>query len=112
MNLTRMRRAIVLAAITALVVAACSSGGTAAPSAAASTAPSVAPTVAPTATPVPTAAAVTLEYLVDDTQANQQLASAFAKAYTAKHPNVTINVQSRPGLYCIGSYERPPMLQP
>ena len=52
---------------------------------------------APTATPEPSAAAVTLEYLVDDSQANQQLAKAFAEAYTAKHPNVTINVQSRPG---------------
>ena len=30
-------------------------------------------------------------------QANQQLAKAFADAYTAKHPNVTINVESRPG---------------
>ena len=54
-------------------------------------------TVAPTATPEPSAAAVTLEYLVDDSQANQQLAKAFADAYTAKHPNVTINVESRPG---------------
>ena len=53
--------------------------------------------VAPTATPEPSAAAVTLEYLVDDSQANQQLAKAFADAYTAKHPNVTINVESRPG---------------
>jgi hypothetical protein len=91
-----MRRAIVLTAMTALVVTACSGGGATAPSAAASAA-STAPTVAATATPEPTAAAVTLEYLVDDSQANQQLASAFAKAYTAKHPNVTINVESRPG---------------
>jgi raffinose/stachyose/melibiose transport system substrate-binding protein len=91
-----MRRAIVLTAMTALVVTACSGGGAASPSAATSAAPSVAATAAP-ATPEPTAAAVTLEYLVDDSQANQQLAKAFADAYTAKHPNVTINVQSRPG---------------
>ena len=108
MDLTRMRRGIVLTAMTALVVTACSGGGGASPSAAASaasaaapsaapTAASAAPTTAPTATPAPSAAAVTLEYLVDDSQANQQLAKAFADAYTAKHPNVTINVQSRPG---------------
>ena len=101
MDLTRMRRAIVLTAMTALVVTACSSGGSASPSAAASAAAtaaaSAAATAAPTATPEPTAAAVTLEYLVDDSQANQQLAKAFADAYTAKHPNVTINVESRPG---------------
>ena len=97
MDLTRMRRAAVLAATNALVVTACSSGGgVASPSAAASAAGSAAPTTA-AATPAPSAAAVTLEYLVDDSQANQQLASAFAKAYTAKHPNVTINVTSRPG---------------
>jgi raffinose/stachyose/melibiose transport system substrate-binding protein len=94
MDLTRMRRAIVLTAMTALVVSACSSGGSASPSAAASVAPTDA---AATATPEPSAAAVTLEYLVDESQANQQLAKAFADAYTAKHPNVTINVQSRPG---------------
>ena len=100
MDLTRMRRTIVLTAMTALVVTACSSGGSASPSAAASApaaASAAAPTVAPTATPEPSAAAVTLEYLVDSSQANQQLAKAFAEAYTAKHPNVTINVQSRPG---------------
>ena len=95
MDLTRMRRAIVLTAMTALVVTACSSGGSASPSAVASAAPTGAATVAPSA--APSAAAVTLEYLVDDSQANQQLAKAFADAYTAKHPNVTINVTSRPG---------------
>ena len=95
MDLTRMRRAIVLTAMTSLVVTACSSGGSASPSAVASAAPTGAATVAPSA--APSAAAVTLEYLVDDSQANQQLAKAFADAYTAKHPNVTINVTSRPG---------------
>ena len=97
MDLKRMRRAIVLTAMTALVVTACNSGGNASPSAAASAASTGAASVTPTASPEPSAAAVTLEYLVDDTKANQQLASAFAKAYTAKHPNVTINVESRPG---------------
>ncbi len=66
-------------------------------SAAATAAASAAATAAATASPEASAAAVTLEYLVDDSQANQQLAKAFADAYTAKHPNVTINVESRPG---------------
>jgi len=42
-------------------------------------------------------AAVTLTYLVDDSQNSQDTAKALAAAYTAKHPNVTITVESRPG---------------
>ena len=86
MDLTRMRRAIVLTAMTALVVTACSSGGSASPSAAASAASTAAASVAPTASPEPSAAAVTLEYLVDDSQANQQLAKAFADCLHGEAP--------------------------
>ncbi|MCK6626978.1 MAG: ABC transporter substrate-binding protein [Anaerolineae bacterium] len=43
------------------------------------------------------AAPVTLTYLVDDSEANQATAKALAEAYMALHPNVTINVESRPG---------------
>ena len=91
-----------LTTVALIVFAACSGGGgtTSAPSAATSTAPSAAAaSVAPSEAPseAPSAAPVTLSYLVDDSQANQQLAKAFASAYTAKHPNVTINVESRPG---------------
>jgi raffinose/stachyose/melibiose transport system substrate-binding protein len=49
---------------------------------------------------VPAAAAqdaVTLTYLVDDSQNSQDTAKALGEAYTALHPNVTINVESRPG---------------
>jgi raffinose/stachyose/melibiose transport system substrate-binding protein len=53
----------------------------------------VAATVAPTAAPEP----VTLTYLVDDSEANQASAKALAAAYMKLHPNVTINVESRPG---------------
>ncbi|MCC7445983.1 MAG: extracellular solute-binding protein [Anaerolineae bacterium] len=42
-------------------------------------------------------AAVTLTYLVDESQNSQDTAKALAAAYTAKHPNVTITVESRPG---------------
>ena len=85
-------------AITALMVAACGGGATPAPSqpaASASAAASTAPSASPSPSPSP--AAVTLSYLVDDSAANQQLAKGLAAAYTAKHPNVTINVESRPG---------------
>lgn len=41
--------------------------------------------------------AVTLTYLVDDSEANQATAKALADAYMAKNPNVTITVESRPG---------------
>ena len=40
---------------------------------------------------------VTLTYLVDDSEANQATAKALADAYTALHPNVIINIESRPG---------------
>ena len=92
MDPTRTRRGLVLA-LTAMLVAACSSSGAStAPSAAATTAPTAAP-----ATPAPTAAPVTLSYLVDDSAANQQLAKGLAAAYTAKNPGVVITVESRPG---------------
>jgi raffinose/stachyose/melibiose transport system substrate-binding protein len=40
---------------------------------------------------------VTLTYLVDDSQNSRDSAQALADAYTALHPNVTINVETRPG---------------
>ena len=47
----------------------------------------------PTAAPAP----VTLTYLVDDSENNQATTKALADAYMALHPNVTINIESRPG---------------
>ena len=53
---------------------------------------------APAATEAPAEAApVTLTYLVDDSQATQDTANALADAYMAMHPNVTINIELRPG---------------
>ncbi len=40
---------------------------------------------------------VTLTYLVDDSQNTVDTATALAEAYTALHPNVTINIETRPG---------------
>ena len=55
-------------------------------------------TAQPTTAPQePTTAPVTLSYLVDDSEANQATAKALADAYMALHPNVTINIESRPG---------------
>src|SRR5438045_2330626 len=42
-------------------------------------------------------AAVTLSYLIDDSQNTKDTAAALVAAYTAKHPNVTIKVETRPG---------------
>jgi raffinose/stachyose/melibiose transport system substrate-binding protein len=56
-----------------------------------------APTEAPTATSAPTAAPVTMTYLVDDSQNSQDTTKALVAAYEALHPNVTINIESRPG---------------
>lgn len=41
--------------------------------------------------------AVTLIYLVDESQNSQDMAKALADAYMAEHPNVTITIESRPG---------------
>jgi len=41
--------------------------------------------------------AVTLIYLVDESQNSQDMAHALADAYMAAHPEVTITVESRPG---------------
>lgn len=41
--------------------------------------------------------AVTLTYLVDDSQNSQDMAKALVAAYTELRPNVTINIESRPG---------------
>jgi raffinose/stachyose/melibiose transport system substrate-binding protein len=41
--------------------------------------------------------AVTLTYLVDDSQNSQDTTKALADAYMALHPNITITVESRPG---------------
>src|SRR6476619_5411559 len=54
-------------------------------------------TSAPAAGGAATGQAVTLTYLVDQSQTNQDMTKALAAAYTAKHPNVTINVEARPG---------------
>jgi raffinose/stachyose/melibiose transport system substrate-binding protein len=53
---------------------------------------------APAATEAPAAnAPVTLTYLVDDSQNTQDTTKALVDAYTAQHPNVTINIETRPG---------------
>ncbi len=67
---------------------------TEAPAAAATEEKVAEPTEAPAAEE--SAAPVTLTYLVDDSEANQASAKALADAYTALHPNVTINIESRP----------------
>jgi raffinose/stachyose/melibiose transport system substrate-binding protein len=41
--------------------------------------------------------AVTLSYLVDETQNSQDTAKALVEAYQKLNPNVTINIESRPG---------------
>ncbi|MBK9715074.1 MAG: extracellular solute-binding protein [Kouleothrix sp.] len=103
---------LLLALALSFVLAACggattpsSSGGTAATAApaagsgAAATAAPAAPaaTTAPAATAAPTGEAVALTYLVDDSQNTKDTAQALVDAYTALHPNVTINVETRPG---------------
>lgn len=84
--------------ILSLILSAC---GTPAQPTAAPAQPTAAP-AQPTAAPaqptaVPAAAAVTLTYLVDDSQNSQDTSKALAAAYHALHPNVTINVEARPG---------------
>jgi raffinose/stachyose/melibiose transport system substrate-binding protein len=77
---------------------AASSSGSSAPTA---TTASGAPE-APTATTAASGGAatgtnVTLTYLVDDSQTTKDITAALVAAYTAKHPNVKITIETRPG---------------
>jgi len=82
------------------LLAACAPAATPAPAtqAPAATQPPAA-TEAPVATEAATAAAepVTLTYLVDDSQNTRDTTQALVDAYTAQHPKVTINIETRPG---------------
>jgi raffinose/stachyose/melibiose transport system substrate-binding protein len=51
----------------------------------------------PAATEPAAAEPVTLTYLVDDSQNTRDTTTALVEAYTAGHPNVTINIETRPG---------------
>ena len=90
----RPRGVVPLIAASALLLAACSGGfGGASPTAA----PSEAATTAPSAEASEAAEPVVLTYLVDDTEATQARAQALTDAYTAAHPNVTFEIETRPG---------------
>ena len=78
-----------------LIIAACGAPAAEPQAPAATQAPAAAE--APTAAQPEAAAPVTLTYLVDESQATQDTANALADAYMALHPNVTINVELRPG---------------
>jgi len=92
----RTRRVGALAVASSLLLAACSGGfGGASPSAEPSAAaPSEAASTAPSEA---VAEPVTLTYLVDDTEATQARAQALTDAYTALHPEVTFEIETRPG---------------
>ena len=94
MDPTQIRRLGTMMIASALLAAACSGGfGGASPSAA----PSAPASVAPSAEPSVAAEEVTLTYLVDDTEATQARAAALTEAYTALHPNVTFEIETRLG---------------
>ena len=78
-----------------LILAAC--GTPAAEPQAASDAQAPAATEAPADAQPEAAAPVTLTYLVDESQGTQDTVRAMVDAYMALHPNVTINVELRPG---------------
>jgi raffinose/stachyose/melibiose transport system substrate-binding protein len=91
-----LKRGSVLVLLAAFAASACSGGfgGASAPAASASAgAATDAPSVSASAAGEP----VTLTYLVDDTDATQARANALAEAYTAQHPNVTFEIETRPG---------------
>jgi raffinose/stachyose/melibiose transport system substrate-binding protein len=89
-------RIIPVAAVMAMVLSAC--GGAAdTPTPAASSGSEPTATTATTGSGGSTGADVTLTYLVDDSQATKDTAAALVAAFTAKHPNIKINVETRPG---------------
>ena len=79
-------RGVVLATLMVLVASACGGGfGGASPGAGA------------TGQGGQAGGPVTLRYLVDDSQATQARANGLIEAYKAKNPNVTIELETRPG---------------
>ncbi len=98
MKLFSRRWAVVLAVI-ALVVVACGDGSasttTAAPDDSGSTAPPG--TEAPATTAAPTDEPVTLSFLIDDNQVTIDSAEALTAAFTAANPNITFEIETRPG---------------
>lgn len=88
-----LKRGAVLVMLAAFAASACSGGfgGASAAPASAST------SQAPSASASEAAEPVTLTYLVDDTDATQTRAKALTEAYTAAHPNVTFDIEVRPG---------------
>ena len=96
MSKKRLYHLLAVLMVIVLTISACAPAATEAP--AATDAPAVpAATDAPVATEPAAAEPVTLTYLADDSEATQTSAKALADAYMALHPNVTINVESRPG---------------
>lgn len=98
MSKKRLYHLLAILMVVILTISACAPAATQAPAAeapAATQAPAA--TAAPVATEPAAAEPVTLTYLADDSEATQTSAKALADAYMALHPNVTINVESRPG---------------
>jgi len=99
------RTSLLLALVILMLPLLAACGAASAPtsvSPAATTTTAAAPAAATTAAAPTTAttsggAAVTLTYLADDSQNTQDTTKALAAAYMAQHPNVTINVEARPG---------------
>jgi raffinose/stachyose/melibiose transport system substrate-binding protein len=77
---------------------AASSSGSSAPTATTASAPEAVPTATTAASGgAATGTDVTLTYLVDDSQTTKDTTAALVAAYTAKHPNVKITIETRPG---------------
>jgi len=98
MHSTPARLRLILAMLASLAVAACSGGfGGASPSAESSTAPIASEGASAAPSPSEAAEPVSLVYLVDDAEATILRAEAYIEAYTTLHPNVTIELETRPG---------------
>ena len=96
---TNATRVGALGMLTALVVAACSGGfGGASPSAAPASAPAASAPASAAASPSEAnAEPVSLTYYVDDNNVTQARLQGLIDAYTALHPNVTIEIETHPG---------------
>ena len=96
---TQATRLGALGMLTALVVGACSGGfGGASPSAAPASAPAESASASAEASPSEAnAEPVTLTYYVDDNNVTQARLQGLIDAYTALHPNVTIEIETHPG---------------
>jgi raffinose/stachyose/melibiose transport system substrate-binding protein len=94
---SRLRGALALVGGLALVVSACGDDDDASSATDATTAPTAEGQGSAPATDAGDGEEVTLSLLIDDTETTNLLTTGVTEAFTALHPNITFDIETRPG---------------